>query len=92
MSGGSPNEALAASLIALAAEFAADPAKGKRAGYTPEQKYLPGEPTGTLDAGPSIETRDPQTAWLYGIARRRLRAGTYTILDGGEGEAELVIF
>jgi len=31
-------DVLAASLIALAAEYAADPAKGRRAGYEPEQE------------------------------------------------------
>ena len=85
-------DVLAASLVALAAEFAADPAKGRRAGYEPRQEWLPGEPTGTLDAASPLPARDPQTAWLYGIVHRKLRPGTYTILDGGEGEAELIIF
>lgn len=85
-------KALCGKVSAKADEFAADPAKGRAAGYTPEQEYITfQETTGSLDQPAPIPSRDARTAWLYGIARRDLKGHNWHINDKPEGPAELVI-
>lgn len=84
---------LCAKIEAKAAEFAADPARGRRAGYQPKQKYYRpvGEMSGQLEAPAPISLRDDYSAWLYGVAENDLQGREWQIIESAEGPFELLI-
>lgn len=86
--------ALQAKLEALAGEYAADPQKGREAGYQPEQVWHQ-EPEEHGGPKPRLrKRRSDYTAWLYGIAGKDLPPGTWRIDESagdGPGSASLDI-
>ena len=65
-------------LYALAAEYAANPQKGREAGYAPEQTWIQ-DPKEVGRPQRGRKGRSEHTAWLYGVARRHLPPGTWRV-------------
>lgn len=82
-------KALKQELEVKAREFAADPKKGRAAGYSPEHKYIR---SNTIGSDERVKVRSDFAAWLYGVARRDLTGRQWRIDEAIGGAAWLVIF
>ena len=79
---------LKAEVEAKAAEFLADPSKGRAQGYEPEHKYGQSQ---TINSSERLKLRSDHVAWLYGVARRDLVGWRWQVDDGLNG-ASIMIF
>ncbi len=59
-----------------AAEFVADPSKGHMAGYAPEHSVQAPQEIGS---NARVQARSDLVAWMFGVARRDLKAWEWTI-------------
>jgi hypothetical protein len=73
-----------------AAEYAADPQKGRAAGYVPEHESQPSGEVGL--SSERVNMRSGLAAWMRGIARRELTGWQWRVDEGmGDNKASLVI-
>jgi hypothetical protein len=79
---------LEARIEAQAAEYAADPSKGRDDGYWPERIYRP--VLNGQSAGP-LRVRSDRAAWLIAVAKRDLSDWRWRVIEGVAGAAELAI-
>jgi hypothetical protein len=85
----SKKTALAAKMVAMAKEYAADPEKGINAGYRPRLKYVKSQEIGS---GNLIRSNSDEEAWLQGIAEKDLKPGTWRLISGLGADPDLEIY
>jgi hypothetical protein len=79
---------LKAEVEAKAAAFAADPAKGHAAGYSPEHLYQQSPEIGSNE---QVKVRSDLSAWMRGVARRDLSGWEWRVNDAPGGTAFVTI-